>query len=814
MTPSDQKQNNNSASSKQLPSHASVVVIGGGIMGCSTLYHLAKEGVSDAILLERNQLTSGTTWHSAAQVRALRSTSNLTDLIKYSISLYSSLEKETGQKTGWINKGSLSIATSEDRMTHVRRQQALAHSFGVRADSISATEAKERWPLMNIDDVLGAVWSPDDGRVSPSDLCAALVKGAKSRGAKIYEETAMEGVLTEGGRVVGVETKSGTIRCDAIAICTGLWSRENAAMAGVDVPVWPCEHFYLLTKPIAGIEGNMPSLSDHDAHLYIRDDSGGLLVGCFEPMGKPISPQTLGHDFAFQLLDEDWDHFEPMMINALHRLPVLEQAEVKMLLNGPESFTPDGSFLLGESAETQGLFLGCGMNSVGVATGGGAGMALARCIVDGKMPMDLHEADPKRFADCFNSVKALTERVPEVLGKHYEISYPGRQMKTARGLRSVPLESRWKNEKAVFGQVFGWERPLYFDAVDQPVLGFNKPDWFDCVGREVMAAHNQSAIFDQSTFGKIRVIGADAETFLNRVCANNIARSSGSVIYSAMLNPQGGFESDLTILRISDEKFVLFVGTSSIKKDLSWITQQIQVGERVELENVTEDFAVLGLMGPKCQDLAIKIGAPELNDIGYFKHALAQIGEIEVRASRLSYVGESGWEITCAANQSVALYDLLYQQGVRPAGMYAQTSMRIEKRFLSYGHDLDSDINPFQAGLDFALDWNSNFIGKDELLKLRDQKVDKSMVSIVLDDLDLNPLGNEPIYYQGEIVGQTTSASFGYRVGKPIALGYVRNSIADDLSGLKVDIDIARQLGSGTIQIDAVYDPRGDRLKS
>ena len=398
-----------------LPSHASVVVIGGGVMGCSTLYHLAKAGVSDAVLLERNQLTSGTTWHSAAQVRALRSSRNLTDLIRYSISLYAGLEEETGQATGWIGKGSLSIATTEDRLVHVRRQEALAHLFGVRARSIPAGEAKERWPPIRAEDVIGAVWSPDDGRVGPSDLCAALVKGARARGARIYEDTGVTGILTGGGRITGVETDRGAVRCDAIALCAGLWSRKVASMAGAEVPVWPCEHFYLLTQPIDGVEGHLPTLSDHDRHLYVRDDSGGLLVGCFEPMGKAIDPERLGEDFAFRLLPEDWDHFEPMMLNALHRLPVLETAQVKMLLNGPESFTPDGAFLLGEAAETRGLFLGCGMNSVGVASAGGAGMALAHCIVHGHPPMDLHEVDPKRFPACFNSAAALAGRAPEVL---------------------------------------------------------------------------------------------------------------------------------------------------------------------------------------------------------------------------------------------------------------------------------------------------------------------------------------------------------------------------------------------------------------
>ena len=674
-------------------------------MGCSTLYHLAKQGVSDAILLERNQLTSGTTWHSVAQVRALRSTRNLTDLIRYSISLYSSLEEETGQRTGWINKGSLSIATNHDRLVHIKRQESLAHLFEVDANSICAAEAKERWPLMNADDVIGAVWSPGDGRVSPSDLCAALAKGARNRGAQIFEDTGVVGILTEGNKIVGIETQSGQIRCDAIALCTGLWSKGNAKLADVNIPVWPCEHFYLLTKPVDGIFGNMPTLSDHDGHLYIRDDSGGLLVGCFEPMGKPIAPERIGEDSPFQLLSEDWDHFEPMMMNALHRLPCLETAEVKMLLNGPESFTPDGSFLLGESAETKGLFLGCGMNSVGVATGGGAGMALAHCSVHGHTPTDLHEADPKRFPDCFNSIEALTARVPEVLGEHYAIAYPGYRWSTARNLKETPLHQKWVANQAYFGQFGGWERPLYFHCQEKPLLGFGKPSWFDQVGLEVQQAHESAAIFDQSTFGKISITGEDAEAFLNRVCANNMTLPIGRVIYTAMLNERGGFESDLTALRLDHDSYRLYVGTTAIKRDIAWLRRHLRGSERVTILDETEKYAVIGLMGPFATHIAEQIGAPDLNAIRYFHHAQVDIVGIPTTASRLSYVGESGWEITCLTQDAASLFDLLVSAGAHPSGIFAQTSMRIEKGFLSYGHDLDTDVNPLQAGLGSASLW-------------------------------------------------------------------------------------------------------------
>ena len=796
-----------------LPSHASVVVIGGGVMGCSTLYHLAKAGVSDAVLLERNQLTSGTTWHSAAQVRALRSSRNLTDLIRYSISLYAGLEEETGQATGWIGKGSLSIATTEDRLVHVRRQEALAHLFGVRARSIPAGEAKERWPLMRAEDVIGAVWSPDDGRVGPSDLCAALVKGARARGARIYEDTAVTGILTGGGRITGVETDRGAVRCDAIALCAGLWSRKVASMAGAEVPVWPCEHFYLLTQPIDGIEGHLPTLSDHDGHLYVRDDSGGLLVGCFEPMGKAIDPDRLGEDFAFRLLPEDWDHFEPMMLNALHRLPVLETAQVKMLLNGPESFTPDGAFLLGEAAETRGLFLGCGMNSVGVASAGGAGMALAHCIVHGHPPMDLHEVDPKRFPSCFNSAAALAERAPEVLGKHYEISYPMRQWTTSRGLRSGPLDGRWRTAKAHLGQFHGFERPLCFGITGEPAPTFGKPPWFEQVGREVKQAHEHAAVFDQSTLGKIRVTGRGAEAFLDRMCTNDMSRPPGRAVYTLMLNERGGIESDLIVLRLGDDDYRLCVGTAAVKRDLAWLKRHLGTGEAVSLEDETGTWAVLALMGPEAARVVEKAGAGALNALGYFRHGEARIAGVPVRGARLSYVGEPGWEIACPADRAPAVYDALHAAGARPAGLLAQTSMRIEKRFPAYGPDLDTGVTPLDAGLGFAVRRDKDFIGREALARLEDRPPKQRLATLILDDPDAAPLGGEPVRLGDRIIGKTTSAAFGYRIGKPVALAMIDPEAFAGDPEPRADVDVAGRRASGIVTFEAAFDPAGARMR-
>ena len=791
-----------------LPSHASAVVIGGGIMGCSTLYHLAEMGVGDAVLLERDKIASGTTWHSAAQVRALRHSRNLTRMIRYSIDLYSRLERETGQSAGWIGTGSLSIATTPDRLVHIRRQEALARAFGVEAASISPGEAKERWPLMNAEDVLGAVWSPGDGRVGPSDVSAALVRAARGLGARLFEDVRVTGILTENGRVRGVETSAGVVMCDAVAVCAGLWSREVAAMAGARAPLLACEHFYLLTGPVEGIAGNVPTLSDHDGRLYIRDDSGGLLIGCFEPMGKPIPPGALGENFAFGLLPEDWDHFEPMMVNALHRLPVLETAEARMLLNGPESFTPDGMFMLGETAETRGLFLGCGMNSVGVASAGGAGMNLAHCIVHGHTAYDLSEADAMRFAPAFDSVEQLMARAPEILGTHYEIAYPGRQLATARDLRRLPLDAQHHAAGAHMGQFYGWERPLYFGKTAEPVLRFDRPDWFGAAGREVAAAHERAAVFDLSPFGKIEIEGPGAEAFLQHVSASNMARGPGAAIYTAVLNERGTYESDLTALRLAADRYRLYTGAAAIARDLAWFRRHAD-GFDVALRDVTEGLAVLGLMGPDSARIAEALGAPELNALGYFRHAGANLAGRQVRAARLSYVGEAGWELTCRVEEVSALYAALMEAGAAPAGLHAQTSMRIEKGFAALGHELDGDIGPVEAGLDRLCSRKKNFIGSDALAERR-RTGRRSLATIVLDDPEAVPLGHEPVLLDSRIAGQTTSAAFGYRIGRPVALAHV-GGVPD---GAAVEVDIAGERHSGRLGFAPAFDPGGRRMRS
>jgi glycine cleavage system aminomethyltransferase T/glycine/D-amino acid oxidase-like deaminating enzyme len=796
-------------------------------MGCSTLYHLAKMGCDDAVLLERAELTSGTTWHSAAQVRALRSTENLTRLIKDSIALYMGLEAETGQSTGWSQSGSLSLATSEDRFTHIKRQAALSRAFGLEAHVVGPKEAAELWPLMRSDDVIGAVYSPGDGRVNPSDLCAALAKGARARGAKIFEHTPVTGFDIQDGRVRGVETAQGRIACDAVVLCGGLWSRAVGALAGVSVPLYACEHFYLLTKPIDGIDGHLPTLGDHDGYLYIRDDVGGLLVGCFEPEGKALPLEALPKDFSFDLLNEDWDHFEPMMLNALHRIPALETAEARTLLNGPESFTPDGSPLMGESPEIGGFFVGCGMNSMGVATSGGAGKALAHWVLEGHPEFDLWPVDIRRFAPFHADEASLRARVPEVLGDHYAIHYPGTEPETARNIRCGPVHERLAENGAAFGQRMGWERADWFDPTGDRsrVLQFGKPAWHDPVAAEHAAARKAVALFDQTSFGKLMVEGADAETALQRLCANDMAVEPGQIVYSGMLNDRGGYESDFTVTRMAADRYLIVTGTAQPIRDRHWILGHLETGERVTVTDVSDDMAVLSLMGPQARDVLSRVTSTNLGNDAfpfYTSQEVAVDGGV-IRANRLSYVGELGWELYVPNAIAAAVYDALQAVGadfgLRDAGTYALTSLRLEKAFRAFGHELTTDETPLDAGLGFAtkLDGDTPFLGRDALLRQRDAGPKKRLFVFTVDDPDVFLIGNEPVLSNGDVVGQLTSVAYGHTIGRSVALGYMRlhgNTAAKMAGETGYTLDLAGETVPVSVSLRAPYDPTGSRMRN
>jgi glycine cleavage system aminomethyltransferase T/glycine/D-amino acid oxidase-like deaminating enzyme len=809
------------------PTHASVVVVGGGVMGCSTLYHLAKLGITDAVLLERNKLTSGTTWHSAAQVRQLRSSRNLTEIIRMSARLYAALEAETGQSTGWRQTGSLSIACNPDRLTHIKRQASLARLFGVEAQIVGAAEAARLWPLMNSKDVIGAVYSPMDGRVNPSDLCAALIKGAKKRGGTVVEDCPVTGFEIRDGRVRGVDTPHGRVKCEKVVNCAGLWGREVGRLADVSVPLYACEHFYLLTQTVEGLTRQEPTLSDHDGHLYIREEVGGLLVGCFEPNPKPLPLENLPKDFAFGLLNEDWDHFEPMMANAMHRIPALEHAKAKMLLNGPESFTPDGAFLLGETPEVRGFFLGCGMNSVGVGSGGGAGHVLAQWIVDDEPPMDLWSVDIRRFAPLHSAESLLKARIPEELALHYAISYPGREPKTARGLRLSPLHERLANKGARFGVRMGFERANWFARHDEPrdpPLTFGRAAWFRAVAEECEAARERVAIFDQSTFGKLLISGPDAETLLQRLCCNDVAVDAGRIVYTGMLNAKGGYESDLTVFRLAGDRYQLITGTAQPVRDAHWIAKHI-AGARASVAENTDALSVISVMGPHSRRLLGRLTDEDLslNAFPLFTFRELRIADAMVRAARLSYVGELGWELYVEPDRALAVYDALTSVGgdlgLRDAGMFALTSLRIEKSYRAWGHDITPDDTPFEAGLQFAvkLEKRGDFIGGAALRRAASEQPKRRLVQFVLDDPNALPIGGEPIRQHDALVGQVTSAAFGHTLGRAVALGYIQlagRTLDEVLAEQGFALEIAASSFSANASRKAAYDPNGARMRS
>lgn len=812
----------------QLPQAATCVVIGGGIVGLSTAYHLAKSGRRDVVLIERNKLTSGTTWHSAAGVRQQRSTRNLTEIIRCSVELYKGLEAETGQATGWLQPGSLGIATTQERLVHLKRQASLARAFDIECEIVGPERIRDLWPLARHDDLVGGLWSPNDGRVNPSDICAALAKGIRAAGGRIYEDVRVTGFEATNGRVSRVVTNAGAIACESVALCTGLWGRELADLAGVPAPLYACEHFYLLTKPVAGVDRHLPMLGDHDSCLYVRDEVSGLLVGCFEPNPIPLPLENLPEEFAFGLLDERWEHFEPMMERAMHRIPALERAEVRMLLNGPESFTPDDRFLLGESPYLKNFFLGCGMNSVGVASGGGVGRALAEWMIEGRPTMDLWPVDIRRFAPFQNNLKALHERVPEILSLHYAISYPGRDPQSVRDLRRLPLHDVWRAGGASFTPVMGWERPNWFAPAGAEVtaeLTFGPPGWLGAAAREHKAAREGVVLFDQSSFGKILVQGRDAEAFMQRVCANDMSAKPGRVVYSPMLNDRGGIESDVVVLCLAAGQYLLVTGTAQIVRDMAWLRDAIGADEFVSLTDVSSGFAILSVQGPRSRELLAKVSSSDLSNAAFPYYAWREIdiGYATVKAARISYMGELGWELYVPTEFARTVYDTLAEAGcdlgLTPCGMAAATSLRVEKAYRAWGRELSPDVTPFETGIDFAikLDKVTPFTGQAALQRLRKEPLKRRIVVFRLDDPKAFPLGDEPMLFGGRYVGQLTSAAWGHGAGCALAMGLVSSgaqSVEAMVAAGGFQIEIASELFSAFASLEASYDPKGLRLRS
>ncbi len=793
---------------KAIPSHAQIVIVGGGIAGASTAYHLTKLGVTDLVLLEQGKLTCGTTWHAAGLVGQLRATRNATRMSRYGIELYATLEAETGLATGWKRCGSLNVAKTPERLKLLKRQMARAKSFGIDFEFITPAEAGKIYPLLRTDDLSGAVWIPGDGKANPTDLTQSLAKGARTHGARIVEGARVIGVIVERGRVAGVRYRTADgeaeVHCETVVNCGGQWAREFGVMAGVNVPLFSAEHFYLVTRPIPGVHPNLPVMRDPDGYIYYKEEVGGLVMGGFEPVAKPWDVACIPEGFEFQLLPEDWDHFAILMQNAIHRTPCLETAEIRMLLNGPESFTIDGNFILGEAPELRGYFVCAGFNSAGIANAGGAGKLVAEWILGGEAPLDLWDVDIRRFAPFHANRQHLFDRTAETLGLHYAMRWPREELATVRPLRRSPLYDRLKAKGAVFGSKLNWERANYFlppgAAVPPPTL--DTPGWLPVVLEEQRACREDVVVFDQTSFAKFVLKGRDALVLLQRLCANEIDVPLGRMAYTALLNERGGFESDLTITRLAADMFFILTGSAQATRDADWIGRHIGEGEFAALVDVTSAFSVISVMGPKAEALLGRLSPHDLSKAGmpFSTTREIDVGYARVRAARMSYVGGPGYELTVPTDQCLTLYEALgsagAEFGLRDAGYYTIDALRIEAGRRAWGAELGPDDTPWEAGLGYAvkIDKPAPFIGRDALLRQRAEGLKKRLVLFSFDDPAAFPWAGEPILMEGSPVGELSSAGYSRKLGRAVAMGYARHAaVSSDeaLLGAKFEIDIA-----------------------
>lgn len=802
-----------------LPTSAKAVIIGGGIIGCSTAYHLGKLGWTDTVLLERHKLTSGTTFHAAGLVGQLRTSANITQLLGYSVDLYKRLEAETGLQTGWKMNGGLRLACNEQRWIEVKRQATTAHSFGLEMHLLTPKEAQDLWPLMTIDDLVGAAYLPTDGQANPSDITQSLAKGARMSGVKIFEDTAVTRIIVEDGRVRGVETAQGTIECEKVVVCAGQWTRTLAATVGVNVPLVSVEHQYMITEKIAGVTPGLPTLRDPDRLTYWKEDVGGLVWGGYEPNPKPWAVEGIPQGFHFSLLTSDWDHYSQFMENAIARVPALENAGIKQLLNGPESFTPDGNFILGEAPELRNFFVGAGFNAFGIASAGGAGMALAEWVVKGSAPYDLWPVDIRRFGSVHRSTDWVRARTLEAYGKHYTIAWPSEEMRSARPARRSPLYGHLKAAGACFGEKLGWERPNWFAGPgEEPVdrYSYLRPGWWEAVAREHRAAREGAVVIDQTSFAKFRLKGRDAAKALAFVVSGRVNRPVGSLTYTQMLNAKGGIEADVTVARVAEDEFYITTGTGFATHDFNWISRNLS-GD-CQLSDVTSGHAVLSLMGPKARTVLAAICPDDLSNQG-FPFGTARwisVARCPVLALRVTYVGELGWELHLPVEYAVTVYEALMAQGATNAGYRAIETLRLEKGYRAWGAEIGPDHTPIEAGLGWAVRKGGGFLGA-EALAAQAGGVKKLMATFTVDDPQVILLGRETIYRNGERVGWLSSGGFGHTIGKPIGMGFVRRAEGVDAAfvlGGSYELEVASERVPARVHLEALYDPKGERIRA
>ncbi len=813
----------------ELPTTAKAVVIGGGIVGCSTAYHLGKLGWTDTVLLERRKLTSGTTFHAAGLVGQLRTSANITQLLGYSVDLYRRLEQETGLQTGWKMNGGLRLACNAERWTEVKRQATTAHSFGLEMHLLTPQEAQDLWPLMTIDDLVGAAFLPTDGQANPSDITQSLARGARMAGVKIFEDTPVTRIIVDNGRIRGVETPQGRIDCEKVVICAGQWTRALAATVGVNVPLVSVEHQYMVTEQIAGVTPTLPTLRDPDRLTYWKEEVGGLVWGGYEPNPVPWAVKGIPEGFHFELLTSDFDHFGQFMDLAIGRVPALETAGIKQLINGPESFTPDGSFILGEAPEQRNLFIGAGFNAFGIASGGGAGMALAEWVAGGAAPFDLWPVDIRRFGKVHQSTDWVRARTLEAYGKHYSIAWPSEEHRSARPARRSPLYAHLKAAGACFGEKLGWERPNWFadlaaGEVAQDRYSYQRPGWWDAVRREHLAARQAAVLIDQTSFAKFTLKGPDAAAALNRIAAGNVDRALGSLTYTQMLNDRGGIEADVTVARVARDEFYIVTGTGFATHDFDWISRNLPASARAELVDVTSGSAVLSLMGPKARGILARVCPDDLTNAGFPFGTARRIGvaACPVLALRITYVGELGWELHMPTDVAVTVYEALMAagagQGLVNAGYRAIETLRLEKGYRAWGSDIGPDHTPVEAGLAWACKMKSGlpFLGREAVAAQLAGGVTKRLAGFTVDDPAVILLGRETIYRDGLRVGWLSSGGFGHTLGKPIGYGYVRNAggVTEDwMKSGRYTLEVASERVPCQIHAAPLYDPSDLRVR-
>ncbi len=812
---------------KQIPESAQVVIIGGGIVGASIAYHLTELGWTDVVLLERNTLTSGTTWHAAGLVGCLRATQNMTRLAAYSAELYESLERDMGHATGFQKVGSLSVAANPERMEELVRGAGMASAFDVEVDIISAEDLVSRWPLLNPEGIVGGAWIPGDGQASPVDTTMALAAVARERGARIFEGVSVERIRTEGGRAIGVETDQGPMDAEHVVTAAGMWSHKLGRDVGVNIPLHACEHFYLVTEPIEGLPASLPVLRDQDRCIYVKTEAGRLLVGAFEPVAKPYGMGGLPTDQPFLQLDEDWEHLAPVYEAACERIPILADVGIRLFFNGPESFTPDDRYLLGETPELRNHWVATGFNSIGMQSAGGAGKVLAEWIVNGRPPMDLWDVDVRRMQSFQTNSRYLHDRSIEALGLLYAMHWPFRQVETARGVRRSPVHDRLVALGACLGEGGGWERPNWYAPEGvEPVYEYTygRQNWFEHSAAEHRACREGAAYFDQTSLAKLLVQGPDACAVLNRISSADVDVEPGTSVYTTWLNDRGGIEADLTVNRLDEERFLVVTAFSTQVKDADWIARHTPDGARMTVTDVTSGYAVLGVFGPRARDIVAPLTDADLSNEAFPFGTLQEIDLAYARAIavRRTYMGELGWELYVPTEFALGAFDALWESGAPnglvAAGYHAMNSLRMEKAYRHWGDDIGDEDTPLEAGLSWgvAFDKPGGFIGHDALVAQRDTGVTRRLVQFRLDDPGPLLYHDEPVLRDGQLVGRITSGMYGHTVGAALGMSYVDcepgTPRAQVLEGT-FEVDVNGVLVPATASYRPFYDPDSLRIR-